>query len=132
MRTPKEALRAARLLLKASLQDGRVDENKVREFSARVAEEKPRHFLPILEAFHRLLRLEFEKRHAVIESFQELDEATRGQILAGLAAKFGDGLTSEFKVNPDLIGGMRVKVGSTIWDGSLRERIDVLRQAIGA
>jgi F-type H+-transporting ATPase subunit delta len=132
MKIRKEALRAARLLLKASMPGGRVDEGKVREYTARILKEKPRQYVQILEALHRMLRLELEKRHANIESFEELDEATRTQVLAGLAGNFGDGLTSEFKVNHDLIGGMRVKVGSTIWDGSVRERINSLRQAIGA
>ncbi len=131
MKIKKEALRSARLLLKASLPQGNLDEGKVREFTARMVAEKPRHYLQILEAFQRLLGLELEKRHAIIESATELDEAARAQVLDKLKAKFGQ-LTSEFKTVPELIGGLRVKVGSTIWDSSIRTRLATLRQAVEA
>jgi len=46
-----------------------------------------------------------------------------------LKARYGDDVTSEFKVVPDLLGGMRVRVGSDIWDGSVKTRLDQLSQA---
>ena len=88
--------------------------------------------MQILEAFQRMLRLELDKRHAVIESAVTLDDATRSRMLSELTAKFGPDLTSEFRVNPELLGGSRIKVGSTIWDGSVRSRLDALRQSFGA
>ena len=78
-----------------------------------------------------MLRLELEKRHAIIESANTLDAATQGRVLSELRGKFGPDLTSEFKVTPDLVAGMRVKVGSTIWDGSVRTRLETLRTALG-
>jgi F-type H+-transporting ATPase subunit delta len=47
--------------------------------------------------------------------------------LASLTGKYGEGLTSEFKVNPDLIGGVRVHVGSDVYDGSVRGRLARLK-----
>jgi F-type H+-transporting ATPase subunit delta len=46
-----------------------------------------------------------------------------------LKARYGDDVTSEFKVVPELLGGMRVRVGSDIWDGSVKTRLDQLSQA---
>jgi len=132
MKIKKEALRSARLLLKASMPGGRVDLARVSEYTRRIAAEKPRYALQILVAFRRLLRLELEKRHAVIESAQPLDEAGRARVLAELASNFGPDLTSEFKVTPDLVAGLRIKLGSTIWDGSVRTRLETLRHALGA
>jgi F-type H+-transporting ATPase subunit delta len=131
MKVKKEALRSARLLLKASMPAGRVDTARASELTKRIAAEKPRHALQILVAFRRLLRLELDKRHAVIESATALDDAARGRVLSELSSKFGPDLTSEFKVTPDLVGGLRIKLGSTIWDGSIRTRLDTLRQALG-
>ena len=76
------------------------------------------------------MRLELEKRHAVIESAVELDEDLQKDVLKNLKARYGDDLTSDFKVVPDLLGGMRVRVGSDIWDGSVKTRLDRLSQAI--
>ena len=132
MKIRKEALRAARLLLKATVAGGRVDQDKARGYVQRIIEEKPRYYVQILEAFQKLLRLELDKRHAIVESAEEVTGSVRDQLLNDLRGKFGPDLTSEFKVNPALLGGTRVKVGSTIWDGSVRSRLDTLRQAIGA
>jgi F-type H+-transporting ATPase subunit delta len=78
-----------------------------------------------------LLRLELDKRHAVIESATPLDDAARSRVLSELTSKFGSDLTSEFKLNPGLVGGLRIKLGSTIWDGSIRTRLETLRTALG-
>ena len=43
-----------------------------------------------------------------------------------LQKKFGDSLTTEFKTTPELIGGMRVKVGSDVWDGSVKAKLNRL------
>ena len=43
-----------------------------------------------------------------------------------LAEKYGDDLSFEFKVNPGLLGGMRVRVGNDVWDGSVKTRLDRL------
>lgn len=131
MKVKKEALRSARLLLKASMPGGRVDTARASELTKRIVAEKPRGAMQILVAFRRLLRLELEKRHAVIESATALDEGARARVLGELTAKFGPDLTSEFKVTPDLVGGLRIKLGSTIWDGSIRTRLDSLRLALG-
>jgi F-type H+-transporting ATPase subunit delta len=131
MKIKKEALRSARLLLKASMPGGRVDTARASELTRRIATEKPRHATQILAAYRRLLRLELDKRHAVIESATPLDDAARSRVLAELSAKFGPDLTSEFKVTPDLVGGLRIKLGSTIWDGSIRTRLENLSQSLG-
>jgi F-type H+-transporting ATPase subunit delta len=132
MKTKKESLRAARLLLKASMPGGRIDPARVRQYAARIVAEKPRGYLQILDAWQRLLRLELDKRHVVVESAVPTPAPMQQEVLAHLEKKFGGDLTSEFKVNGDLLAGMRVKVGSTIWDGSVRSRLEGLRRQIGA
>ncbi|MFN0126679.1 MAG: FoF1 ATP synthase subunit delta [Verrucomicrobiales bacterium] len=131
MKVKKEALRSARLLLKASMPGGRVDTARAAELTRRIVAEKPRRAVQILVAFRRLLRLELDKRHAVIESAHPLDDASRARVLAELTGKFGPDLTSEFKVIPDLVGGLRIKLGSMIWDGSIRTRLETMSQALG-
>ena len=129
MKVKKDALRHARALFHTCLKAGRLDINRVRTIVKRVGEEKPRGFLGILTAFHRLIRLDLEKRHAVIESAIELTPTLQRDVLAKLQARYGNEVTSEFVVLPDLQGGMRVRVGSDIWDGSVKTRLHRLSQA---
>ena len=46
-----------------------------------------------------------------------------GQILADLVRIYGSGLDTSFDENPALIGGMRIRVGSDVYDDSVRARL---------
>jgi F-type H+-transporting ATPase subunit delta len=129
MKISKEAQRMARQLLRSSFVDDRLDEGRVRLLTGRVIAAKPRAYLQILSAYANLLRLELGKSHARVETAVELQPATRQSVEADLRAKSGRELTFEYVVNPDLLGGMRVKVGSDVWDGSIRSRLQRLQEA---
>jgi F-type H+-transporting ATPase subunit delta len=77
-----------------------------------------------------MLRLELEKRHAIVENASTLENEQCDAILADLRGKLGADLTAEFRHSPDLLGGMRVKLGSTVWDSSVKARLDGLAQAL--
>lgn len=93
-----------------------------------VINEKPRHYLEVLKDYQRLLRLEVEKRHAVIESATPLNRALGEQIVNALRARYGDDVTTEFRTNPELLGGLRIKIGNNVLDGSVRNRINRLQE----
>ena len=130
MKVSKDAARAARQLLRLSYRDGELQADTVKDIVRRVGDSKPRGYLAILHEYVRLLRLEMGKREAVIESAAELGAQTGSDLLQDLRAKYGEDLTAEFKVNPELIGGMRVKVGSDVWDGSVRARLEQLKDKL--
>ncbi len=129
MKVSKEALRTSRQFIRLVLKDGTVNENTAREVVRKVAAEKPRHYIGILTAFQRMLRLELDKRQAVVESAGDLGQSGRDGVLHDLRAKHGADVTADFKVTPELLGGLRIKLGSTVWDGSVKARIDALRTA---
>jgi F-type H+-transporting ATPase subunit delta len=85
MKISKEARRFARELFQASLVNGRLDAKTVAELADRLIAEKPRSYVQILREFTRLVRLELERRHAVIESAQPLDAAEAERSLSSFA-----------------------------------------------
>ena len=127
MKISKDAARAARQLLRLSHKDGSLDDGLIKEITSRIAESKPRGYLGILQEYARLLRLEGEKLEALVESAIELGAQTGNDLVNDLRAKYGGDLKAEFRVNPELLGGMRVKVGSDVWDGSVRARLNQLK-----
>lgn len=129
MKVSNEARRIARQLIRVTLKEGSLNEDTARKIVAGLIAAKPRYYTEILSAFQRLLRLEVEKRHAVVESAAEIGEEERGSITSRLKNEHGQDITTEYKVNPSLIGGLRVKLGSTVWDGSVKARLDNLRDA---
>lgn len=126
MRSPREARKTARSLFRGCLTDGRLDATRVRAVTEVVATDKPRGYLSILQVFSRLVRLELERRHAVIESAAPLTESEMKEVRAEITRAHGDDLTFDTAVRPDLIGGLRVRVGSDVWDGSVRARLEAL------
>lgn len=125
-RLDKESRKLSKQLFNASFSDGKLDEAKVRSIAAKVAESKPRNAVGVLKEFQRQVRLEIEKHHAVIESAAPLDGGLSEQVVSGLRVKYGHTVTTEFKVTPELIGGLRIKIGSDVFDSSVRNRIDRL------
>jgi F-type H+-transporting ATPase subunit delta len=132
MKINKEIRRLSRELLRASFTDGQLDQGKIASVLQSLIEKKPRHYIAVLENYKRLLRLEVEKRHARIESASELTPEVSSGIVSNLRRKYGQDVTTEFLVNPELLGGLRIRVGSDVWDGTVRNRLERLKQNLAA
>jgi F-type H+-transporting ATPase subunit delta len=130
MKVNKETRQLSRELLRASFTDGQLDEGRIASLVQSLIAKKPRNYVKVLENYKRLLRLEIEKRHARIESASELNPEAKSKIVANLRKKYGSDLTSEFVITPELLGGMRIRVGSDVWDGSVRNRLQRLQQEL--
>jgi F-type H+-transporting ATPase subunit delta len=130
MKISREARRMARELFRLSLVNGRLDSNRVSEISQRLMAERPRGYLEILKELSRLVRLELDKRHALIESASPLDDASAANIAKTLKTQFGNDITTEFRTTPGLLGGLRIKLGSDVWDGSISSRLNELSQQL--
>jgi len=130
MKINKEIRQLSREMLRASFTDGQLDHGKIASLVQSLVTKRPRHFIDILQNYKRLLRLEIEKRHARIESATELSPKAAFDIGARLKRKYGEDLTTEFVVDPTLLGGIRVRVGSDVWDGTLRNRLERLQQEL--
>ena len=128
MKINKETRQLAKALLRSSFTDGQLDDGRIRSLVKSLIEKKPRHYLKVLEAYKRLLRLEVEKRSATIETATELDLDSGAEIITNLKRKYGSDLDTRFVVNPELLGGMRLRVGSDVWDSSVRNRLQRLQQ----
>ena len=129
MKISKQARRGAKELFRSCVADGVLDENRVRQVVQRVLEAKPRGYLAILAHFERLVRLEIQRRTARVESAVPLPPELRAKVTDGLARTYGPGLNLSFVQNPALIGGLRVQVGSDVYDGSIQARLAALDQS---
>jgi F-type H+-transporting ATPase subunit delta len=130
MKINKEIRQLSREMLRASFTDGQLDAGKISSVIDSVTARKPRNYINILKNYRRLLRLEVEKRRARIESATEMDPAAQAAVITNLKKKYGSDLTPEFVVNPEVLGGMRIKVGSDVWDGTVRNRLERLQQQL--
>ena len=129
MKISKTANVTARRIFRLCQTDGRLDEAKLGSAVRQLAQEKPRDFRGVLFAIKRLVRLEMERRHVTVESAADLDQASRDRIVSGIAVKYGTGLSFDFRTNPELLGGLKIRVGNDVFDGSVKGRLDRLANA---
>jgi F-type H+-transporting ATPase subunit delta len=130
MKISKQARRDAKQLFNVCKVSGVLDESRVRQTVGEVIAKKPRGYVAILSHFHRLVKLDIERRSARVESAVATSEALQQAVKANLAQRYGQGLNVTFAVNPSLIAGLRVKVGSDVFDGSVKARLAELEAVI--
>ena len=126
MRISRQARRDAKQLFRCCQVNGLLDDQKARQAVQQVIVRKPRGYGGILAHFHRLLKLDLERRAARVESATPLDGAMEGALRANLTRRYGAGLNFAFAQNPALLGGLRIKVGSDVFDSSIQARLDAL------
>ncbi len=130
MKINKEIRQMSKDLLRASYTDGQLNQGRVSSLVRSLLEKRPRNFLAILDNYKRLLRLEIEKRTATIESANELAPDVARDLVDNLKRRYGPDLTTRFVVNPELLGGMRIRIGSDVWDSSVRNRLQRLEATL--
>jgi F-type H+-transporting ATPase subunit delta len=126
MKINKEIRQLSKQLLRASFTDGQLDQGRIGALVKSLIEKKPRNYIAILDAYKRLIRLEVEKRTATIESADQLAPNVADDVVNSLKQRYGTDLTTNFVVNPELLGGMRIRIGNDVWDGSVRNRLQRL------
>jgi F-type H+-transporting ATPase subunit delta len=129
MKISKQARRDAKQLFRSCIKNGLLDESRVRQAVAAVIAQKPRGFVSILSQLQRLVKLDLDRRTAVVESATVLSPEQKAAVDADLNRRYGAGLNISYSQNPALIGGLRIQVGSDVYDGSVQGRLENLREA---
>ncbi len=129
-KTLKQYRREAKQLFRLCLVNGLLDESRVRQVAERIMESKRRGYFVLLSQFLRLVKLDRERHTAEVESAAPLPPDLQTSVEAVLEHTYGKGMTVLFAHRPELIGGMRVKVGSDVYDGSVRSRLAELEERL--
>jgi F-type H+-transporting ATPase subunit delta len=129
--TTLQIRRGAKLLFRWCLADGRLDEHRVREAVRHVVRSKRRGYLAVLGEFKRLVKLDTAKHTASVQSAVPLQADLQSRLRTNLEAVYGERMTAEFAEDPDLIGGIRVRVANDVYDGSVKARLAALARSFG-
>jgi F-type H+-transporting ATPase subunit delta len=82
----------------------------------------------IAQAYDNLVDLKLNRVHAAVTVAQEAEAALRQQIIDRLAKALGKDVRALFRTDPGILGGVVVRVGDRIFDGSVRRKMSVLRR----
>ena len=129
MKGNKQSRRDAKQLFQACQVNGALDEARVRQAVTLLIEKKPRGYFGTLQELQRLVKLDVNNRSARVESAVALSEAQQQEVRASLGRLKGADVEVEFAENADLIGGMRVKLGDDVYDGSVKTRLSRLAES---
>jgi F-type H+-transporting ATPase subunit delta len=129
MKISKQAQRDARQLFRSCHVNGLLDENRVRQAVTLLSTQKPRGYVGILSRLHRLAKMDLEQHAARVESATPLTADLQANVTGEIKRKYGAGVSISFAQNPSLIGGLRIQVGSDLYDGSVKMRLQKLEES---
>jgi F-type H+-transporting ATPase subunit delta len=88
------------------------------------------HVVEVVAAYRAELQERQGIRQAEIVTSRELSEQERGTLIAGVGKLAGSQIQASFKLDSSILGGTVVRIGSTVYDGSVRGRLERLREAL--
>jgi len=123
MATRRQRARSAKQLYRLCLVNGVLDEGRVRLVVDRAVLGGRRGAVDVLSDFRRLVRLDRQRHTAHVVSAAPLPDDLRADVEARVERLYGRDIETSFSDDPALIGGMRLTVGSDVYDGSVRARL---------
>ena len=128
MKTRRQIKREARRLFRLCLVNGLLDERRIQHVVQAVLASKRRGGYVLLANFLRWVKLDRARHTAEVESAAALPADLQASVVSGLGRLYGPGLSTSFAQNPTLIGGMRIRVASDVYDGSIRAGLAALEK----
>ena len=105
----------------------------VRNFLFVVIDHRRTHELPgIFQSFQQVVRERQGIAEAEIFSPMALNDTQKKEMTQVLEKLTGKKVQAKFSLDAKLLGGVLVRVGDTIYDGSLRHRLDEMRERLAA
>ena len=88
------------------------------------------HIREVVAAYRAELQARKGIRQAEIVTARELSEQERSTLLAGVGQLAGAEVEASFRLDKAILGGTVVRIGSTVYDGSVRGRLERLKEAL--
>ncbi len=82
----------------------------------------------VAEAYEQLVDRHLDRVHAVVSTARPVDKRLAAAIRKRLTEVFAKDVLPHFRDDPALLGGIVVRVGGRVFDGSLRRKVKLLRQ----
>lgn len=115
--------------LNARLEMGR----EVRNFIAVLIRHDRLHlFDEVVQEFREEMNRRLGISEVEVTTAHKLDDASRAALEAQIAGLTKSRISATFREDPSLMGGAIVRIGSTVYDGSIRGRLDRLEEELAA
>lgn len=103
----------------------------VDKFLKVLVERKRIQILPsVVDAYGEMADEAAGRTHATVESAAPLDDATTSRLIEKLKKMLNKQVILDARINADLLGGIRVTVGSTVYDGTIRGQLTRMKDLL--
>ena len=130
MAANKKTKLLAKQLFRLSFANGQISAEQVAGVLGYVEKSAPRHPLTLLKLYHRAIATEFAKSRAIVEHAGPLSDATLKMIETTMTQKYHRPVTASAQPNPKLLAGLRVRVGSDLYESSVAGQLATLSSAV--
>ncbi|NBR72467.1 MAG: hypothetical protein EBQ51_00150 [Verrucomicrobia bacterium] len=128
MKINRAARAEAKSLFRICRTEKGLDEERLRKVIGIITKQRPRGYLQVLGRLGQLVRLEVARATHELVSATKLDDG--GKAIFGVLEKhFGKPLEQRAEVRPEVLGGLRIRVGSDVWDATIRGRLEALARS---
>ena len=128
MKSRKKIRREARQLLRLCRTNDSLDEGRIRRVIKGILESQRRGHLALADQFEREVRLDQIKHTAEVKSAIPLSPEMQADVRNNLVQMYGPTIETTFTQDPELIGGMRIRAGDDVYDGSIKARLAALER----
>ncbi len=119
MAADKQTKLLAKQLFKLSVVNGVVSPEQVAGVLGWVEKHSPRRPVALLKAYHHRIAIELAKSRAEVEHAGPINDTTLQSIEAAMTKKYQRPVTASAKANPALLAGLRIRVGSDVYESSV-------------
>jgi F-type H+-transporting ATPase subunit delta len=130
MAVSKQTKLLAKQLFKLSVVNGEVSAERVAGVLGWVEKHAPRQSLALLKAYHHRIAAELAKSRADVEHAGQVTPAALAAIEAAMTKKYARKVTAAAKANPALLAGVRVRVGSDVYESSVAGQLAALSASV--
>ena len=128
MKINRAARSEAKTLFRICHSEQGSDEARLRKVIGVLAQKKPRGYLQVLGRLVQLVRLEVGRATHEVVSAVKLEDGGKS-VFAVLEKHFGKPLAQQVEVRPEMLGGLKIRVGSDVWDATIRGRLEALARS---
>ena len=129
LETPRIEDEARKAVVKKALGE-KLPQNVVNFVLVTIDKRRQRLLREISRQYNQLLDAHMNREHVEVTLAREADDATEKMIASKLSGVLGKEAIPHFRVRPEIIGGLVVRTSNTIYDGSVRRRLDDMRRKL--
>ncbi len=130
MAATKQTKLLAKQLFKLSLVDGAVSPERVSGVLGWIEKHQPRQTLALLKSYHHRIALELAKSRAIVEHAGPVSDGTLKMIEGAMSQKYKRVVTATARPAPQLLAGLRIRIGSDVYESSVANQLAALSAAV--